>query len=273
MSSAIAARLRGAFLCPIFLVAAAAGLATAPASAIDIKVTDATPHYEATRATCTGWDGKAYKDCKSKAKLDDKKSTDGKNEAFGKSFKAWNDTNAADKKWTLKDGGALPGGKFEVSIFDALAEETVGGLEIQIDWTYTGKDKGDFFWSQGLYDNYTISPPKVVKPFYEMDVKAAGCDGSLLKKCPPLYPFQYADRFFYDKPRGPWPDSFFDAVAFLSKADYAKQELTIFEGVSYGFALSATLAVPEPQSTALLLAGLLLIACIKQWRTGLPRKG
>lgn len=266
MTSAIAARLRRVFLCPVFLVAMGGSVAVAPASAIEIKVTDATPHDEATRATCTGWDTKAYKDCTSKAKIDTKKSADGKNDAFGKSFKAWNDANAADKKWTLKDGGALPGGKFEVSTFDALAQEKVGGLEIQIDWTYAGKDKGDFFWSQGLYDNFALAPDKVVKPMYEMDVKAAGCDGSLLKKCPPLYPFQYADRFFYDKPRGPWPDSFFDAVAFLSKADYAKRELTIYEGVSYGFALSATLAVPEPQSWVLLLAGLALIAFIKRQR-------
>jgi hypothetical protein len=265
MTSAIAARLRRAFLCPVFLISAAGPIAL-PVSAIEIKITDATPTYEATRATCTGWDGKAYKDCKSKAKIDDKKSADAKNDAFGKSFKAWNDANAAGKKWTLKDGGALPGGTLNVNIFDALAFEKTGGLEIRVEWDYAGADKDQFFWSQGLYDNFAFSPDRVVKPMYEMDVKPAGCDDSLLKKCPPLYPFQYADRHFYDKPLGVWPDSFFDAVSFLSKVDAGSRELTIYEGLAYGFALSATLAVPEPTTWALLVAGLLLLALVQRTR-------
>lgn len=246
--------------------AAVMGLFAHQASAIEIKITDATPTYAATRPTCTGWDGKKYKDCKSTAKIDDKKSADGKSAEFGKSFKAWNDTNAADKKWTLKDGGALPGGKLNVTIFDALVFDNTGGLEINIDWTYAGADKGDFKWSQGLYDNYLLSPPKVVKPFHEMDVKAAGCDNTdLMKQCPPLYPFQYADRHFYDRPLGPWPDSFFDAVALLSKADFAKRELTVYEGVAYSYALSATL-VPEPETYALMLAGLAMMGWVLRRR-------
>jgi hypothetical protein len=44
--------------------------------------------------------------------------------------------------------------------------------------------------------------------------------------------------------------------AFLSKADFEARELTIYDGVHYGFALDAQ-AVPEPATVLLTLSGLL----------------
>ncbi|MBI5192376.1 MAG: hypothetical protein HZA08_02910 [Nitrospirae bacterium] len=224
------------------------------AAAVTITVTDATPTYTATKPTCKAG---TYVDCKSTAHLNTS-SLSGTDAEFKKSFDAWNATNAAGSKWTLANGGALPGGALNVSTFDAIALDSVGGLEIQVDWTYSGADKGDYKWSQGLYDNYLLDG-SIVTPFYEMDVIAAGCDNTiLLKQCPPLYPYQYGDRHFYDKPMAPWPNSFFEARAFISKADFTARKLTIYEGVNYGFRLS----VPESDTLVLLIFGFLGLTLI-----------
>lgn len=253
-----------------------ASAAALPVSAIEIKITDPTPHLTDKIAECSNpATTKKYKDCLSTvyAKEKSAKSDDAE---FKKSFDKWNEKNAADKKWTRKEGGALPGGKLNIVALDAKAYESVGGFSdsntgggyngFKIEWDYAGADKTDFFWSQGIFLNYVPGPApdghKIVPKYYNMDVIAAGCDNTdLLKKCPPLYPFQYADRSFFDGPKGPWPDGSFDAVAMLSKVDFAKMELTVYEGVFWGFQLSAT-AVPEPETWALLLVGLAALA----WR-------
>ena len=59
---------------------------------------------------------------------------------------------------------------------------------------------------------------------------------------PPLYPFQFADKHFEDVPTGFWPKDFLNAQAFISKVDRDDRILTIYDGVSWGYALS----VPEP---------------------------
>lgn len=217
------------------------------ASAVTITVTDATPTYTATKPTCKAG---TYVNCKSKAHLNTT-SLAGTDAEFKKSFDKWNDTNAAGSKWTLANGGNLPGGVFNVSTFDAFAIDDRGGVEIQIDWTYSGTDKGEYKWTQGIYKDY-LSDGTKVSPYYKMDVIAAGCDNTdLLKQCPPLYPYQYGDRHFYDKPEGPWPNSFWEGRAFLSKADFTTRTLTVLEGVNYGFRLS----VPESDTLILMILG------------------
>lgn len=211
------------------------------ADAITINVTDPTPVYKDTIGACIG-SGGPFQDCTSTAYLNTTSLT-GNNVDFKKSFDAWNADNAIDMKWSLVNGGALPGGSFDVITFDALANIPLGGLEIQINWTYDGSDKNDYKWTQGLYDNYLLDG-SIVSPFYEMDVIASGCDNSdLEKQCPPLYPYQYVDRQLYDKPEAPWPNSIFDAHAFLAKSNFDTRQLTIYEGVNYGFKLNP---VPGP---------------------------
>jgi hypothetical protein len=227
-------------------------------AATTLTVTDATPTYVDTRATCTGYiDGKAYVNCKSTATIGAAVAA-GNDAEFKKSFDAWNQGLAANKKWTLVNGGALPGGNLAASTFDAYINATTGGVEIQVDWDYKGADKADFTWAQGLLDNYVIGPPaKIVAPFYEMDNS-----GSITT---PAYPFQYADRHFYDRPVAPLPNGSFAAVALLSKIDTTTRTLTAYEGVSYGFVLSAEQAapVPEPATGLLLLLGVLSLMA---WR-------
>jgi hypothetical protein len=78
------------------------------------------------------------------------------------------------------------------------------------------------------------------------------------RRCPPLYPPQYADRRFFDQPTAGWPrpNALFEARAFLSQADYEARQLTIYDGVNYGFALDAE-PIPEPATVLLTLGGLL----------------
>ena len=205
-----------------------------------------------------------YRNCTSTAHLNLTSLTDdqaNEDEDFKNSYEAWKAT-ADGAGWTIAKGGALPGGDLVVSIFDAYANYPVGGLEIQIDWTYTGADKSDFFWAQGLYDNYLLDG-SIVAPFYEMDVvPAADCGGSIF--CPPLYPFQYTNRSFYDFPKAPWPNSFFYAETFLSKVDYTNKILTIYEGVEYDFILSAE-ETPEP-ATLLMTLPCLVGYAARRWR-------
>ncbi|MCU0868753.1 MAG: PEP-CTERM sorting domain-containing protein [Burkholderiales bacterium] len=233
------------------------------AHAIAIAGTDATETLTDTIAACDGIDGKAYADCTNTARYSTT-SLKGDNASFRKAFDAWNGRNTAGGQWNLKDGGALPGGKFEISTFDADARATVGELIIQIDWAYDGADKGDFKWAQALQANFTVSPRAAVPAYFDMDVgAAAGCDdATLLKQCPPLYPFQYADRKFYDGPRAPWPDGLFDGWTFLSKVDRTTRTLTIYEGVEYGFKLSARL-VPEPGTWVMVL----VLGSAAAWRS------
>jgi hypothetical protein len=242
---------------PLALWSVALGLALVlahvPAFAIKITVTDKDKKPLATLATCTSPLGdKPFKDCKSTASLNETSLT-GDDGAFKKSFDAWNKGLAADKKWSLSDGGKLPGGEFKVTIFRAKAAKTLGGMDMKIEWDYAGADKSKFQWAQGLLDNYlTGSPPKIVDPFYEMD--------NLGSTTSPLYPYQFDDRHFEDGPEGPWPNTSFLARTFLSQVDAATRKLTIYEGVSYGFELSATpTAVPEPTGLGLALAGIVLL--------------
>ena len=224
------------------------------ATAIPINVTDPSKMLETSIGACVS-SGVKFTDCKSTAFISTTSLT-GNDAEFKKSFDAWNATNAADNQWALVDGGLLPASSLNVSLFEADANSSLGGLRIRIGWDYNGPDKVAFYWSQALYDNYVIGQG-IVMPFYEMDVND-------LYYSPPLYPFQYQDRHFFDFPEAYWPDAFFTAEAFLSEADQTARTLTVYEGVRYGFELSGTAVVPEPPTIALL--GLGIAAFLAGWR-------
>lgn len=226
-------------------------LATSWSYAVTINITDPDKKLVATTPACKGFfDGVSYKDCTSTAYLSTT-SLSGNDAEFKKSFDAWNGALAADKRWTLENGGNLPGGELNVSTLHATVGNTIGGMEVRIYWSYDGADKSKFQWAQGLKDNFILGAGgKITDPFYEMD--NAGSKDS------PLYPFQYDDRHFYDGPDGPMPNGSFAARAFLSQVDAEKRVLKLYEGVSYGFTLSAT-PVPEPSSMALALLSLAML--------------
>jgi hypothetical protein len=242
--------------------AASVGLAlgcAGAAQALTVNITDADPHYLATRAFCGP--GDIYMNCRSDTFLDDVTVRFGDqrfDDRFQHSFDAWNATNAAGAKWTLADGGALDGA-LNVTVFDALALQLVGGVTVRIELDYTGADRDDFVWSQGLFDNYLLDG-SIVAGFFEMDIDNA-CGPPMFPDifCPPVYPFQYNDERFFDEPRGPWPSAFFEATAMLSKVDYTNRVLTVYEGVSYEFHLST----PEPEAVLLFALGVLGLAGLR----------
>jgi hypothetical protein len=224
-------------------------LAAQPAAAIKITAGKATD--TASVAKCTAKKPVAkFKDCTSNAHVDKVTSLKGDNAEYAKAFKAWNDGLPADKKWTLKDGGALPDSTLTIKDggFAATASATVGGASLRVFWDYAGADKTDYVWSTGLFDNYLLDDTIKDKPFYEID-NSGRTDN-------PIGSFQYDDRHYFDGPDAPWPNASFEAYSFLSKADKTNRILTIYEGIQWGFILNATPAgAPEPEAWMMLIAG------------------
>lgn len=186
---------------------------------------------------------------------------------------AWNATQPANAQWTLVDGGALANLGLTVTTFDAFSSHTdghfqdigaakgIGGVEISISIDYSGADRNQLIWSQGLYDNYNpLIPNYIDAPHYKMDIST---DQDVSQ--PPAYPFQSPDQSFYDFPLGPFDSAFFDADAFLSKANYTTRTLTVYDGVEYGFFLHVE-AVPEPAAWVLMSIGFSLEMILVQRR-------
>jgi hypothetical protein len=225
------------------------------AAAIPIKVTDKNAKLVDTVADCSR--GKVrFTNCTSTAFINTETSLAGNDADFASEFNAWNATNPLTAKWTLANGGVLPGGMINVTTFRAVATHNNGGLDIMM--TFTGP--AGFAWTQGLNLNYKPAGT-IVPAFDELDVVPATA---------PLYPFQGGfgfgkDTDFKDLPRGFWPDSSFAASTFLSTVDRRTRTLTIYEGVRYGFKLSAT-TVPEPAALTVFGTGLIVLGLFSRHR-------
>ncbi|MBL8234004.1 MAG: hypothetical protein JNL98_36245 [Bryobacterales bacterium] len=234
----------------------------------------------------------------------------GNTNSFKSAFDNWNSGNT--DKWTLQDGGALDM-KFNINTFKALAPpERVGGMEIDIGVKYnsgaTGPSLDQLVWTQGLYINY--KPPSGVNktnPYNTLDTfsfsggpSGSGEFGKACEPiptpsgasnttpsnipaspsekayCDPIYPFQYTDKSFYDKPMGYYsiPASFrgialLSTVTFKTDADkkITDRILTVYNGVSYGFDLSY---VPEPSFYGLLAIGFIVLIVVRRRLAATP---
>ena len=184
------------------------------------------PPYEALLPSCSA---NAFKDCKSVASISTTP-VSGDNATFKKEFDAWNadiSPTCGHGEWSLKNGGALPNNSnglpstLTVSTFQAEAFDPGGGLKIRMTWNYDGANKADFYWTQGLYDNYAVDMGAnlIVAPHYKLDVDYTE------RVSPPLYAFQGPDKTFFDEPSGPWPNAFFEATLFLVRRGFRGRDV------------------------------------------------
>jgi hypothetical protein len=131
----------------IVVGATAAALAATDARATPLTLTatnptffDALPPDEVCVNPKTGLPGPQYNNCRvaSFLSLNDGVAFGLKDTLFDQAFDEWNDDGA----WTLKDGGALPGGSLQVTTFRIVANlgGTIAGVDILINWTYDGAD-------------------------------------------------------------------------------------------------------------------------------------
>ena len=211
---------------------------------------------------------------------------------FTSAFDAWDAANG--NSWKLVNGGVL---SLSINAHVGLdAGQFSAGLQPVI-FTISGASSSllsRLVWTQALVANYTPLQGPLAEPIQTLDTfsfsqNAAGsnpnfpttCGAGSAAACGPIYPFQYGSTLsqdqldgvplgvdpFYDAPQGEWPDASFDAITLLSTMSTATDTLTVYDGVSYGFALSAfgnvsaagalqaSSAIPEPSTWAMMLIG------------------
>lgn len=232
-------------------------LAARSAEAVPINVTDPTPNYTAVEMPAP-----PHPEAGVIAHLATDSITLASSLYFQDAWNAWNAAQPVGSQWTLATSSFLIPDALTVNVsqFDAQsfhgANHTpnvgVGGVEVAIDWSYGGPEPvNDLYWSQGLSLNYNPGSYALVPGFSAMDVASFNnlvVGGNVWSE--PYYPYQYVDQSYYDFAKAPYDTGFFEADAFLSKADFDTRTLTIYDGVHYGFYLYAT---PEPASWILML--------------------
>jgi hypothetical protein len=181
-------------------------------------------------------------------------------------WNAWNNTQPEGKKWELIHGAFLYG-TLNITTFDTFNNcPGTGGVEVRAYFVPEDGDPTKWYWAQALYYNYEVggsvpdhdsSPPAAR---HGMDISPSGTPAD--HNAPPLYPYQYSDGHFYDRPRAYCLDEstvFFNAIAMIVNCDYENRKLTAYEGFSYGWNFNC-IDIPEPATLLLLgLGGLALL--------------
>jgi hypothetical protein len=218
------------------------------------------------------------------------------NQTFMSTFGVWNNAQKTGVTWTIANGGALNDLTLTVDPFEASATSTAGGIgDITVIPTmqkgYTGPPLAQLVWAQAVYasfspggggqannlDVYSVTHggnlagctalPAPPANSNNVTVNIPGINPLLGQYCDPIYFFQFDNKRLVDAPTGSWPDASFRAIALLATVSETTDAagkvtaavLTVYDGVNYGFDLSAT-AVPEPGSLALaLIAGLPIV--------------
>jgi hypothetical protein len=217
-------------------------------------------------------------------------------QTFNTAFENWDKIQKTGVTWTISNGGALDDLTLTVDPFEASATKTAGGIgDITVIPTmqkgYKGPPLTQLVWAQAVYANFS---PGGGGQANNLDVFSISNGGSLKgctalpapppnsnnqtvnipginplagKYCDPIYFYQFDNKRLVDAPTGSWPDASFRAIALLATVTETTDAagkvtaavLTVYDGVNYGFDLSAT-AVPEPSSLVLaLIAGLPIV--------------
>jgi hypothetical protein len=85
-----------------------------------------------------------------------------------------------------------------------------------------------------------------------------------------LYPYQYTDHRFYDAPTRnceAGQDIYWQGMLYLTRIDRTNKIATIYEGLSWGFAIDCH-AVPEPSSLVGLIVGSVCLLVRRTRRVG-----
>lgn len=128
----------------------------------------------------------------------------------------------------------------------------------------------------GAFTNPPVDLPK--PPANSNDVTVnIGANPANKAWADPIYPFQSTDKQYFDGPQWGWPIGSFRAIALLSTVSMTTDgagkvtsaKLTVYDGVSYGFDLSATAVpapVPEPATWLMLLSGFFVLGSVLRRR-------
>jgi hypothetical protein len=245
-------------------------LAAAPAAAAPVALTDPAATFSAAAAPCSIYPtaNHSLSSCAVRGFLE-RASIAGPDAGFTAAFDNWNLLLPADQRWTLVNGGAISGLTLAVDQFRTEilgAGNHVGRGTIRMRPLVNGVNlDARFYWTQGLYDDYLLTEPFYTTLRYEMDVtytdpctQPPGVHPPNM--CAPLYPFQYADRRFFDQPVFPMGATF-NGWAYISEADFTYRRLTVYDGVRYGWT-----STPEPAGWLLTGAGALLLALLTRQR-------
>ena len=198
---------------------------------------------------------------------------------------AWNSTNALNNTGgvtlSISPNAANNAidGNFNVNTATAnqFGPVTLGGDTIRVtpDATLLASlnanlNGGTIVWAQGLYVNFVVPAGTIVTPYYAMDtttLSSLQCTPNNTNFCPPAYPYQYVDDHFYDQPKNYYmlpgtTQAFFNADAYIGILNAAGTNLTVYDGLSYGF---ENYVSPEP-GTWLLFGGSLAVFILRRKR-------
>lgn len=184
----------------------------------------------------------------------------GRNDAFES---AWNTTLPGEWNpagWTLNWATDPIDATLTATTYRAFGHELGApdsGAEIRIQWT-PSQDQKDLKWIQALHSNRL----RYGALDYMLDVY------TFTASQPPLYPYQYTDQRFYDKPTRNCEAAehiFWEAYLYLARVDRTNKVATIYDGVRWGFNIDST-AVSEPPGMAVVLVGPALLA-LRRTRT------
>jgi hypothetical protein len=172
---------------------------------------------------------------------------------------AWNTTLPGEWNpagWTLNWAATPVDATMNATTYRAFGHTSGApdsGAEIRIQWT-PSPEQSDLKWIQALRSNRL----RYGSLDYMLDVY------TFTASAPPLYPYQYTDQRFYDKPTRNCEAGehiLWEAYLYLARVDQANKVATIYDGVHWGFHIDST-AVPEPSGIVVVLVGPALLA----WR-------